>query len=310
MGQSHTNLCFEIAKLVELGRPFPQVLRILANSPRRKQAKCFQRALTTLQNTGDLGKALQESEQFYPFEIELCKLGNHNGRLALFWNWIANYQNKQGNHTWTLFFCVIYPLLLLHFSLLLPTLLYWGLTALLTYIEKVLLGLLLLDALLALLMLISYVGGKLGHRMPLYMVLSVPLLRRFVFKYQLLQTMSVFQALYGGGMPLINAWQTVAAMPSHPKLANLCMRVSQRLQQQQKPLLTDAIAGEKALPDSLHQFIAVGESSRQLDRILLKAKDVLEREANMALYLFVIVTSCVFTLVVAGILISKLTTWM
>lgn len=308
MAYTHTNLCFEIAKLVELGRPFPQVLRIMANSQSRKLAQSFQRALTTLQNTGDLGKALHATGLFQPFEIELCKLGDRNGRLALFWSWIANYQDKQANHGWTLFFCLIYPLLLLHFTLLLPTLLYWGQSTMVAYLENILFGLLIVDCLLALVIFLGHLGGRWGRSLWYFVVLSVPLLRRYAFKYQLMQTVTVFQALYGGGMPANEAWETSASVPNHPKLVHLCKRVSARLQK--KINLSEAVACELQLPEHLRNFVSVGESSRQLDRILLKAKDVLEREANMALYLFVIVVSCVFALTLVSMLVCKFISWM
>lgn len=262
----------------------------------------FQQALQTLTGGGTVSEALQISGLFSEFEIDFLSAGERSGRLAVFFYWLASYYQKQQQHLQTVLFCLLYPLFLLHVLVLLAVIL---LVVTSSYTSQQLINLLLVllgsDGALALLF---FTGKALSAWFPSIlsgtyrMLLAIPLLGRFLFRYEVAKSVSVFQGLYGSGLPLAKSWQYLPDLTMHPELRVVFKRVHDRLVKRET--LAKATTYEDLLPKHLRNFIAVGESSLQLDRILLKAKDILEREADMAMRLFLFVATVPFILATLG----------
>lgn len=300
MFRQRISMYTRLATLTNSGIAIREAFYMLANSESASIARGFQRAIDIIDRGGTLEQALTASRIFNGFEIKLIAAGEKGGRLPEALHRLAQNWQKKAQRLSKMLYSIAYPLLLLHAAFLLPALVIWVQKGFAAYLQTVIPPLMILYLLLA----IPIFAPKiLRHFPPLAAALerllfNIPILGKFLWKQQLVESIVILQSLYSSGLPILTALDYVIQSANGYQMQALFTRVRQRIQQGKT--FFEASNCEWQLPGTLRELIATGEKSGKLEETLLTAQNILEDEADTAIRLLITALSGLLFLCIAG----------
>lgn len=115
-----------------------------------------------------------------------------------------------------------------------------------------------------------------------------------------------FGAMYSSGIPVLTALDVTNEAVSDPRMRLATAQLKESISRGRR--LSDAMRAVGVFPPMIHRMVAMGEESGQLDIMLRRAADLLDREIDYAIKRLVTLAEPVLTLglgaVVGGILLA------
>ncbi len=115
-----------------------------------------------------------------------------------------------------------------------------------------------------------------------------------------------FGAMYASGVPMLTALDVTTEAVSDPRMRSATRLLKESINRGRR--LSDAMRAVGLFPPMIHRMVAMGEESGQLDAMLQRAADLLDREIDFAIKRLVTLAEPVLTLglgaVVGGILLA------
>jgi type II secretory pathway component PulF len=140
-------------------------------------------------------------------------------------------------------------------------------------------------------------GGLIRH---------IPRLRNVAQTVQVNRFIRTFSAMYASGVPVLSALDVTNDAVTDPRMRSATGHLKQSISRGRR--LSDAMRAVGLFPPMIHRMVAMGEESGQLDAMLRRASDLLDREIDYAIKRLVTLAEPILTLalgaVVAGILLA------
>ncbi|MDF1666830.1 MAG: type II secretion system F family protein [Planctomycetota bacterium] len=300
-----SQLYSRLAALAEAGIPIGDAFSRIALSAGGNTRRALNLASQAIQKGASLREAIDATNFFDPFEIELISAGENSGRLPDTFRALAAIYEKKKKNLIAFLFAIAYPVFLMHAAILLPnvaTIISKGLGKYLLVVGgelSIIYALFFGPAIL-------YFIGRLTPLAPTMdrVLLSVPFLGSMIKKTEFARSATVLAYLYESGIPIIGAVEQTSRICNNAAIKEVWARAAERMGKD--GTLNEAILSEPLVPDILSDFITTGEKSGNLDELLLQAASVLEDEAkNARRILMALITGFAFCLA-AGLAAYKI----
>mgnify|MGYP000932204893 CR=1 FL=1 len=280
MLDKYADLYCRLGTLCQSGTTLAQSLSILAETESSKISKGLFRAIDTIDRGGSLQEALENAQIFEIYEIKMMVGADRSGHLPEILARLAEQRERKAKRIQELYMRLAYPVLLLHLAILGPSLFIFVQHGAQAYWKTVLpvLGGIYFFAFL------PFAIIKLSREFPLlaftldYSLLKIPFLGKSLLKYQLAHSITIFQGLYHSGISIVETIEHVIDVTKNSVVRSCFQRIHSRLLQRQS--LSEAIKYERILPNYVRNMMSTGETSGRLEESLLKARDLLDHEAE------------------------------
>ena len=295
----YANLYRRLATLTDSGISIREAFSLLAETESARFKTGFKTAIEVLDRGGNLKSSLRAARLFPEFEIQWMAAGDMSGKLPSAFLSLSEERENERRRIRSFLGHILYPIVLLHAAILLPNLVLLVQKGVREYLETVGSWLFLLYAFSALPFAVYGIAKRLPGVDIVFerILLGVPLLGTFLWKYHLARALSLFHGLYSSGVPALTSLEQVTVSTQSLYLRAVLKRVSKRVQA--KMTLREAFSKEPSIPKETKDLIVTGEVSGKLDTTLPAARNLLYREAEAALRTLTILCGAIAFLSVA-----------
>lgn len=306
MLDKYSDLYCRLATLCESGTTLSHSLSILAETESSKISRGLFKASEVIDRGGSLQEALEEAKIFEPYEIKMMVGADRSGHLPEILKRLSEEREKKAKRIQELYMRLAYPILLIHLAILGPSLYILVQDGPQAYWRAVLpiLGSLYFFAFLPFAIL------RLSKEFPVlaftldYTLLRIPFVGKCILKYQLAHSFTIFQGLYHSGVSIVETLEHVRDVTKNSVLRACFQRIYNSLLQRQS--LSQAVKYERLLPNYVRNMISTGETSGHLEESLLRARDLLDHEAEISTKIFISTSVTVFFLGAAVFIAYKI----
>jgi general secretion pathway protein F len=315
-----------LATLVGAGVPLESAVAILADAA--ANGRVVRGLLSRLRNGAALAEAMaSEGKSFPPLVVSMVRAGELGGSLALTLTRLGEYLRRSEQARQQIRSALIYPAILLLAASASVVLVFTAvLPALRPMVEAgggvqsvtVRLAFATSDMfakfwwLLLVLVIVAVVGGHRMLRSPVGrkrldgVLLRAPFLRVAMIRADFSRFTRTLGTLIGGGVPMPAALEAAQRVVSNTVVAAALERVTRTVREGGG--LADPLAESGLFPDMAVQIVRIGETTGQVDTMLLQVAEIMEqdlsRDTARALALLVPLITVGLGVLVAGIVAS------
>lgn len=262
----------ELAQCLDSGLPLGTALRTLA-----AESGLYARAAGRLEEQIAAGMALSEAaardgDAFEPFEWHALEAGERGGQLPAVVRALAHHFRLRGEAARRIALGLVYPLLLLHAAILLPSLFVLVRDGAGAYLAAVLPALLVLWGLAAAALLVrrALARTEAGRRTLGRAALALPAVGRLARTAALADYAGALGLLYGSGVPVIEAMERAAQAMGNEVFADAGRRAAREVARGAK--IAEALAAEgEVFPPRFVDAVRIGEATGKLQETLERA---------------------------------------
>lgn len=259
-----------------------QALRLLGER-RGSLGRAATLARGRLEDGSTLAEALAATRSFAPLEINLVHAGERSGKLDEVLGELARYYDTQSQAIATLHQGFVYPIVLVHLAILLPSLSVWFQVGLGAYLAQAAPA---LGTLWFALLAVVFGNPLLDQRAPALarlrdgFALYVPYLGGLVRARGAAAYARVLGLLLGAGLPIVEALEQAAGSVRNKAIGAALAEPAARVRRDSCKL-AEALRDvpTRILPRLLQEAVLTGEASGKLDSVLARTSDALERQA-------------------------------
>jgi type II secretory pathway component PulF len=130
-------------------------------------------------------------------------------------------------------------------------------------------------------------------------VFLIPKLGSVARTVQMTRFIRTFAAMQASGIPVLSALDVATDITSDPQMRRAIGQLREGVMRGRR--LSETMRSIALFPSMVHRIVAVGEESGQLDGLLQRASDLLERETDYALKRLITLAEPLLTLLLGGI---------
>ncbi len=254
-----------------------------------------------------LSRVFQRYESYFgKFPVALIKSGEVSGHLPENAQVIADYLEDTYKIISRLLVGLAYPVLLLHFFILIIPAATFFTSGPIAYFTQVFTKFLLLYGTGAMIYFIYYIGKT--KFKPLYDQIKLwpPVIGKLFKNLSLYKFIRGFAALYQSGLNTIESWEIAADLTDNEFLQTRLLQAKRVLEQGQP--VTQAFQTAGIFSEELIAMVNTGETSGNVDGMLTKAAEYLEEVNQRTLQILKQVLPVIAYLIIAGIIAFNIIT--
>ena len=274
----------QLATLIDSGMPFMGCLDALSSSPNGKIRNVVQMITPMIQQGNSLSYALSQFPQYFSeMTIMMIKAGEIGGHLETRLKNIADYQERMYNLQQQLISKSLYPIVIIHAGIFIPTAPILILKGLIPYLMATLIPL----AILYGGVISIFVGYRSIKLIPGLRELVDTILINFPFIGGFFRASAVFRFtrvasdLFDAGVDMEQTIKTAGNACGNTAAAAKFYAIVPHIQR--GSTLTEALRLTKLFPEMVLQLVHTGEQAGSLSQMLEKAAEMLGQQLNEAI---------------------------